>query len=173
MSTGCSPTGFSIPGSVLHTGLAELRAALPGAALARVCAAGRLEGWAGGTEHKDGIIHKQCHRLCDKHMPWSTEKHTSTALCVVLILSLDIHAQNAFHRHVSHYLEHQLRVSWRFRSCRKGKNTTFAIFIGGTSLAILQHHLMQVCWSGKSSTGFKLFNSAKLLTGDISVDEHH
>lgn len=76
MSTGCSPTGFSIPGSVLHTGLAELRAALPGGALARFCAVGRLEGWAGEDEHRDGIIHTLCHRLCDKHMPTSTEKHS-------------------------------------------------------------------------------------------------
>lgn len=47
LSTGCSPAGFSVPGSVLHTGLAEPRAALPGGGLARVWAGGRLEGRAG------------------------------------------------------------------------------------------------------------------------------
>lgn len=56
LSTGCSPAGFSIPGSVLHTGLAEARLALPEGGLARVWAGGRLEGRAGARSVPSNIL---------------------------------------------------------------------------------------------------------------------
>lgn len=78
LSTGCSPTGFSIPGSVLHTGLAEPRAALPGGGLARACAGGRLEGWAEVTEHKHVIRHTECHQVCYRHLLTQNMQNTLT-----------------------------------------------------------------------------------------------
>lgn len=142
MPTGCLPTGFSIPGSVLHTGLAELRAALPGGALARVCTAGRLEGWAGVAEYKDGIIHTQFHWLSDKQ-------------------SSECHAHSLFR-----YLHRELVPDTCFTlpsalvECflafselqnEKEKNT-WQLHL---SWAILQHHLMQVRLSRWRITGSK------------------
>lgn len=63
LSTGCSPAGFSIPGSVLHTGLAELRTALPDGSLARLWAGGRLEGRAGVMEQKHAIKRTVLHKV--------------------------------------------------------------------------------------------------------------
>lgn len=64
LSTGCSPAGFSIPGSVLHTGLAEPRTALPDGGLARVWAGGRLEDRAEVRKHKHEIKHDNNYHYC-------------------------------------------------------------------------------------------------------------
>lgn len=95
LSTGCSPAGFSTPGSVLHTGLAEPRAALPDGGLARVWAGGRLEGRAGVREQKHAIKHTVRHRS----VVWAYADTTSS-VWDAHIIHLQVHGIR-FHLNIS------------------------------------------------------------------------
>lgn len=57
---------------------------------------------------------------------------------------------------VACFLEFSELLKWK-------QNTWYLRF----SLAIQQHHWVQVWWSGRITAGFKLLNSAKLFTGAI------
>lgn len=176
LSTGCSPSGFSIPGSVLHMGLAEPRAALPGRGLARACAGGRLEGWAEVTEHKHVIRHTECHQMCYRHLLIQNMQNTH-ASSVLSTHSFCAHSQreHACKFCILHTKDMELNFApfitlsiccmfLGVLGAAEKKQNTWHLKSSLAAQAALHHHLIRKLSLKLSSTDFKLFHSGEFYS---------